>query len=112
MGKEPAEIPALPQTSLEVLPTRTIYTFEGKNLQLTLTFMTAALPDDLMIYSRPVTYVSCEARSLDEKKHELALYFEAAAEIAVNRPEQQVSCVVEKMHACTWPVLAPLNSLF
>ncbi len=97
MGKEPAEIPALPQTALEVLPTRTIYMFEGKNLQLTLTFMTAALPDDLMIYSRPVTYVSCEARSLDEKKHELALYFEAAAEIAVNRPEQQVSSVVEKM---------------
>ena len=58
MGKEPANVPALPQTGLEVLPTRTIYTFEGEGVRLTLTFMTAALPDDLMIYSRPVTYVT------------------------------------------------------
>ena len=55
MGKEPANVPALPQTGLEVLPTRTIYTFEGEGVRLTLTFMTAALPDDLMVYSRPVT---------------------------------------------------------
>src|SRR3974390_2746882 len=54
MGKEPASVPALPQTDLEVLPTRTIYTFEGEGVRLTMTFMTAALPEDLMIYSRPV----------------------------------------------------------
>ena len=50
MGKEPANVPALPQTGVEVLPTRTIYTFEGEGVRLTLTFMTAALPEDLMIY--------------------------------------------------------------
>ena len=55
-------MPALArQTGLRnVLPTRTIYTFEGEGVRLTLTFMTAALPDDLMIYSRPVTYVTWE----------------------------------------------------
>ena len=47
MGKEPANVPALPQTNLEVLPTRTIYTFEGEGVRLTLTFMTPALPEDL-----------------------------------------------------------------
>jgi len=40
MGKEPADVPALPQTNLEVLPTRTIYTFEGEGVRFTLTFMT------------------------------------------------------------------------
>src|SRR5512136_1806035 len=68
MGKEPANVPALPQTGLEVLPTRTIYTFERDGVRLTLTFMTAALPDDLMIYSRPVTYLAWEALSTDGKK--------------------------------------------
>src|SRR6266576_6845539 len=56
MGKEPASVTALPQTNLEVLPTRTIYTFEGEGVRLTLTFMTPALPDDLDVLSRPVTY--------------------------------------------------------
>ena len=71
MGKEPANVPALPQTGLEVLPTRTIYTFEGEGVRLTLTFMTAALPDDLMIYSRPVTYVTWTSQATDGKAHEV-----------------------------------------
>ena len=58
MGAEPADVPALNQNSLEVLPTRTIYTFEGAGVELTLTFMTAALPEDIDLLSRPVTYVT------------------------------------------------------
>ncbi|MDB6109399.1 MAG: Glutaminase, partial [Pedosphaera sp.] len=45
MGKEPASAPALPQTNLEVLPTRTICAFEGEGVRLTLTFLTPALPE-------------------------------------------------------------------
>src|ERR1700739_3579968 len=48
MGKEPESAPALPQSGLAVvLPTRTIYTFEGQGVRLTLTFMTADLPDSI-----------------------------------------------------------------
>jgi len=36
MGAELANLPALPQTGLEVLPTRTIYTFAGTGVILTL----------------------------------------------------------------------------
>jgi hypothetical protein len=90
MGKEPANVPALPQTNLEVLPTRTIYTFRGEGVRLTLTFMTAALPDDLMIYSRPVTYLTWDARATDGKAHEACIYFDASAEITVNTPNQEI----------------------
>jgi hypothetical protein len=91
MGTEPAEIPALAQSGLEVLPTRTIYTFAGQGLRLTLTFMTAALPEDIDLLSRPVTYVTWSAQSTDTQKHTVSVYFDAHSEIAVNQPDQAVT---------------------
>lgn len=90
MGAEPREVSAMEQVKLEVLPTRSIYTFEGHGVRCTLTFMTPALPDDLMIYSRPVTYVTFDAISLDNKRHAVRFYFDAGAEICVNTPDQPV----------------------
>jgi hypothetical protein len=114
MGKEPASVPALPQTGLEVLPTRTLYTFEGEGVRLALTFMTAALPDDLMIYSRPVTYVTWEVKATDGKEHEAAVYLDASGEIAVNTGAQTVvpaeervtDLTVLKLGSVEQPVLA------
>jgi len=91
MGTEPASLAALPQARVEVLPTRTLYTFEGGGIRLTLTFMTADLPEDLDILSRPVTYVTWRAESLDAHRHEVAVYFDARSEIAVNKPSQAVN---------------------
>ena len=96
MGKEPAAFPALPQAGLEVLPTRTIYTFEGEGVRLTLTFMTPALPDDLMIYSRPVTYVTWEMKAADGKDHDIRITFETTGEPAVNVPGQEVVSMTEE----------------
>ncbi len=93
MGNEPDFLPALEQRTVEVMPTRTIYTFEGAGVQLTMVFMTAALPQDLMIYSRPVTYVTWEARSSDGAAHSVEVYLDAAPEIAVNEPRQEVAYV-------------------
>ncbi len=90
MGKEPASVPALPQTNLEVLPTRTIYTFEGEGVRLTLTFMTPALPGDLEVLSRPVTYLTWETKAIDGKEHNVETYLDAAPEIAVNHKGQAV----------------------
>ncbi len=90
MGKDPADTPALPQASLEVLPTRTIYTFEGEGVRLTLTFLTPALPDDLDVLSRPVTYVTWETRATDSRTHNVQIYFDSAFELAINEPRQQV----------------------
>jgi hypothetical protein len=88
MGASPGRLPALTQTSLSVLPTRTIHTFEGAGVALTLTFLTPALPDDIDLLSRPVTYLTYDLRSLDGKTHDVSVFFDASAELTVNSPEQ------------------------
>ena len=90
MGANPVTLPALEQKSLTVLPTRTLYTFEGEGVALTLTFMTAALPEDIDLLSRPVTYLTYDLVATDGKKHDVQIYFDAAAEITVNEARQQV----------------------
>ncbi len=90
MGDEPKDIPALTQVRLQVLPTRTIYDFEGQGVHVTFTFMTPALPDDLDILSRPVTYLNWDVRAVDGKTHGVTLYDDASAALAVNKPDQSV----------------------
>jgi len=91
MGAEPATVPALPQTGVEVLPTRTIYSFSGAGIKLALTFLTADLPDDLDRLARPVTYLTWSAEATDSQKHDIAVYFDARSELVVNQPDQPVT---------------------
>jgi hypothetical protein len=91
MGTEPADVPPLPQTDLEVLPTRTVYTFDGAGVRLTLTFMTPMLPDDLDLISRPVTYLAWESHSTDGQTHLVSAYFDVRGDIACNTPDQPVN---------------------
>jgi hypothetical protein len=90
MGPQPDAAPAMDQVSLEVLPTRTIYRFEAGGVGLTLTFMTPALPQDLDVLARPVTYIVWDVRPADGKHHAVALYYDNSAEAVVNTPDQAV----------------------
>jgi hypothetical protein len=80
--------PALEQTGLKVLPTRTIYSFQGAGVDLTLTFLTPALPQDLDLMSRPVTYLVWSAKANDGKDHNVELYFDASTGIAADTPDE------------------------
>lgn len=90
MGNEPEDLPALKQTSLEVLPTRTIYTFEGEGVGVQMTFLQPALPDDIDLMSRPVTYLTWTCTSTDDKSHNVSVYLDAGMELVVNEPSQPV----------------------
>lgn len=90
LGPEPAGVPAMTQTSLSVLPTRTVYEFEADGIHLTVTWLSPLLPQDLDVLARPVTYVAWEVRSRDRKKRAVSLYLEASAEWAVDTPDQKV----------------------
>lgn len=84
IGREPRNAPALEQTSLKVLPTHTVYQFQGAGIALTLTFLTPALPDDLDVLSRPVTYLTWSIHSTDSGIHKVQAYFDASAQLAVD----------------------------
>lgn len=78
------------QTAREITPTRTSYDYEGGGIHLTATFFTPALPDDLDVLSRPVTYLGWTVRSTDGRQHAVQVHFDAAADLAVDNEQQQV----------------------
>jgi len=91
MGSQPSELEPLSQTAVQILPTRTIYTFKNASLSLEMKFTTPALVSNLDILSRPVTYITWDIRSADGKEHSVQLYMDCGAEIAVNTPDQTVA---------------------
>ncbi len=90
IGPSPERVPALAQTGLRIFPTRSVYSFRDAGIELTVTFLSPLLADDLDVLSRPVSYLTFEARSADGRPHDVALYFDATAEIAVNDAGQSV----------------------
>src|SRR5262245_44517446 len=90
MGATPANIAALPQTSVTVRPTHTIYTFANARVKVELTFMTPSLPWDLDVLSRPVTYITWNVASSDGRPHQVQIYFDCGADLAVNTTDQSV----------------------
>ena len=97
MGKEPSAVPPLPQKSVSILPTRTIYAFEAEGVELTVTFMTASLPEELDLYSRPVTYLTWEARAIDGREHKVSVYFDAMPEIAADTRNEEMETIVPEI---------------
>jgi hypothetical protein len=82
-------VPALKQDRLEVTPLRTTAWLSGEGVTLRLSFFTPALPADLDVLSRPVTYIEVEAASSDGRERAVQLYFDAAHHLAVNTPDQR-----------------------
>lgn len=90
MGADPSTRRTVEQRAVIVQPTQTIYRFTAGAVDLTLTFTSPLLLDDLELVSRPVTYLTFEVRSRDGKPHDVKLYFDATAEWAVHRTNQRV----------------------
>lgn len=90
MGRDPGDVPAMDQTSMQLTPTHTRYSFAGAGVQIDLVFFTPAFLEDMDLLSRPVTYMTWTARATDGAKHEVAVLLAASPEIATSMGGQQV----------------------
>ncbi|MBQ9745939.1 MAG: DUF4965 domain-containing protein, partial [Clostridia bacterium] len=82
--------PYIKQTGLKVTPTSTVYTFENKLVKLTLTFTTPLLLDDLVLASRPVSYIRYNAEPKTEGAHDIEFYFDIGADACIDSDRQRV----------------------
>lgn len=85
------ELPVADQTSREIGPTTTTYTFAVDGIELVIEFTSPLLLDDLDLLSRPATYVTATTRSTDGDPHSVRVYLDITGEWAVNDPNQPVT---------------------
>lgn len=78
------------QKSVNVLPTRTFYSFEAGGVQLEVIFTAPLLMDNLDLMSRPVNYMTYQVKSLDGKKHDVSIYFEGSPQWAQDVVHQPI----------------------
>ncbi len=98
-GDRNSQIAPLPQKSVLVAPTQTTYRFEGAGIDVAMVFTTPFLPDNLDVFSWPLTYISWSAVPTDGRDHTVQVYFEASTELAVNTPDQPVAWTRLKSNA-------------
>ena len=91
LGDSDSSVPALDEASREITPTRTIVVLQSPQIELRLCFLTPAFPDDLLLMSRPVTYLTWTVKSRDGADHDVALYFDVDGAIATNTPAEPVT---------------------
>ena len=101
LGKTPDDVPALPQTSLEVTATKTTYTFKNGKVKVSLSFLAPALPHNLEVFARPVNYVTWQTQSIDGAKHNVQLYFSASGLATVNDSKSKVQWKRSQMGSLT-----------
>jgi Domain of unknown function (DUF4965)/Domain of unknown function (DUF5127)/Domain of unknown function (DUF1793)/Domain of unknown function (DUF4964) len=101
MGDAPRSVAALPETSLTVTATRTVYQFAGQGISLEVDFLSPLLPSDPDVMSRPVSYITMTARSKDAAPHSIQLLFAADAALSVDTGTQNVVWSRSRLKAMT-----------
>ena len=76
------------QISVEFNSFSTIYIFNGAGVELTAHFTSPVLPDDMELYSRPVSYLKVDVKSLDGKKHDVNVVITVTSQLCLNHGHQ------------------------
>ncbi len=91
LGNANPAVPALLQTDRKITPTRTGITLQSPEIELSLTFLTPAFPNDLRVMSRPITYLTWGVKSRDGANHDVAIYLDADGALATDSRDEPVT---------------------
>ncbi|PRD49067.1 glutaminase [Sphingobacterium haloxyli] len=89
IASDKSDIAVAKQTSIEIDPTQTTYTFATGTVGLKVIFTSPLLMDNLDLLARPVSYISYEVVATDGKQHDVTIHQEVSSDIAVYMPDQQ-----------------------
>lgn len=84
LGDADRSVPGLEEVRREITPTRTIVTLQSLEIELRVTFLTPAFPDDMKVMARPITYLDFDVTARDGVAHDVTLYLDVAGSIATN----------------------------
>lgn len=84
-------VPAMEQLERRITPLSTSYRFAASGVELTLTFTSPMLPDDLELIGRAVSYVDVSVRPTDSSAHEVEVYLDYGASWAVGEAETEIA---------------------
>ena len=82
----------IPQKSVRVTPTRSIYRFANDTVKVTLTFTSPLILTRPDIMTRPVSYIEYDVRVIDGKEHDVEFYFDISAECAQDTYDGKIKC--------------------
>ena len=91
IDKQTTSIQLAQQKKITLNATQTSYDFSCGKVDLTVTFTSPLLLNDLNLYARPVSYVSYKVISSDKASHNVTVYLGVSTDLAVNTPAQAVA---------------------
>ena len=77
------------QKSCTVTATSSYYTFQCGGIDLDVVFTTPQVMSDLVLFSTPITYISYQATPNDGQEHDVRIYLQTSAEMAVRNASQK-----------------------
>ena len=78
----------IPQTSLKIDALSTCATYANDQIELSVTYMTPLLMDDLAVMTRPVSYMNIAWKALDGKAHDVRIKVKAREDMCLNKALQ------------------------
>ncbi|WP_276482355.1 glutaminase family protein [Paraflavitalea pollutisoli] len=79
------------QKKVAFTATQTSYDFTCGTIDLTLTFTSPLLLNDMKLLARPVSYITYGVKANDNKKHQVKVFLGASSNLAVYQPMQEVT---------------------